>query len=173
MHANAAGATEYGNDSCRNGRNQAVACFEAGHFTNIGLARGPDENGVAVFQEFFGGFHQIDVVLRRFSESDARVNANFFAFNAEVQKLFHLRQEFFADFLHHVRVRFEVLLHGAEVSADVVEDYGGLGVCDRLIPTVTAGIVAVLGGASCIRVHDVKEAKESLLYLEALRNDSV
>ena len=40
---------------------------------------------------------------------------------------------------------------------------------DRLIPTVTAGIVAVLGGASCIRVHDVKEAKESLLYLEALR----
>ena len=49
----------------------------------------------------------------------------------------------------------------------------GLETSDRLIPTVTAGIVAVLGGASCIRVHDVKEAKESLLYLEALRNDSV
>ena len=49
----------------------------------------------------------------------------------------------------------------------------GLENSDRLIPTVTAGIVAVLGGASCIRVHDVKEAKESLLYLEALRNDSV
>ena len=45
----------------------------------------------------------------------------------------------------------------------------GLENSDRLIPTVTAGIVAVLGGASCIRVHDVKEAKESLLYLEALR----
>ncbi|MDY6264248.1 MAG: dihydropteroate synthase [Fibrobacter sp.] len=45
----------------------------------------------------------------------------------------------------------------------------GLETSDRLIPTVTAGIVAVLGGASCIRVHDVKEAKESLLYLEALR----
>ena len=49
----------------------------------------------------------------------------------------------------------------------------GLENSDRLIPTVTAGIVAILGGASCIRVHDVKEAKESLLYLEALRNDSV
>ena len=49
----------------------------------------------------------------------------------------------------------------------------GLENSDRLIPTVTAGIVAVLGGASCIRVHDVKEAKESLLYLEALKNDSV
>lgn len=49
----------------------------------------------------------------------------------------------------------------------------GLENSDRLIPTVTAGIVAVLGGASCIRVHDVKEAKESLFYLEALRNDSV
>lgn len=49
----------------------------------------------------------------------------------------------------------------------------GLENSDRLIPTVTAGIVAILGGASCIRVHDVKEAKESVLYLEALRNDSI
>ena len=49
----------------------------------------------------------------------------------------------------------------------------GLENSDRLIPTVTAGIVAVLGGASCIRVDDVKEAKESLWYLAALRNDSV
>ncbi len=49
----------------------------------------------------------------------------------------------------------------------------GLESSDRLIPTVTAGIVAVLGGASCIRVHDVKEAKESMLYLEALKNGSI
>lgn len=49
----------------------------------------------------------------------------------------------------------------------------GLENSDRLIPTVTAGIVAVLGGASIIRVHDVKEAKESMLYLEAMRNGSV
>lgn len=48
----------------------------------------------------------------------------------------------------------------------------GLETSDRLIPTVTAGIVAALGGASIIRVHDVKEAKESMLYLEAL-NGSV
>ncbi len=49
----------------------------------------------------------------------------------------------------------------------------GLEESDRLIPTVTAGIVATLGGASCIRVHDVKEAKESMLYLEAMNNGSV
>ncbi len=49
----------------------------------------------------------------------------------------------------------------------------GLETSDRLVPTVTAGIVAVLGGASCIRVHDVKEAKESMLYLEALKNGPV
>lgn len=48
----------------------------------------------------------------------------------------------------------------------------GLESSDRLIPTVTAGIVAALGGASIIRVHDVKEAKESMLYLEAM-NGSV
>ena len=46
----------------------------------------------------------------------------------------------------------------------------GLENSDRLIPTVTAGIVAALGGASIIRVHDVREAKESILYLEALRS---
>lgn len=49
----------------------------------------------------------------------------------------------------------------------------GLENSDRLIPTVTAGIVASLGGASCIRVHDVKEAKESMLYLEAMSNGSI
>lgn len=46
----------------------------------------------------------------------------------------------------------------------------GLENSDRLIPTVTAGIIATLGGASVIRVHDVREAKESILYLEALRS---
>ena len=45
----------------------------------------------------------------------------------------------------------------------------GLEKSDRLVPTVTAGIVAVLGGASVLRVHDVNEAKESILYLEALK----
>ena len=45
----------------------------------------------------------------------------------------------------------------------------GLENSDRLIPTVTAGIVAALGGASVLRVHDVREAKESILYLEALK----
>lgn len=47
----------------------------------------------------------------------------------------------------------------------------GLESSNRLIPTVTAGIIAALGGASVIRVHDVREARESMLYLEALQND--
>jgi dihydropteroate synthase len=47
----------------------------------------------------------------------------------------------------------------------------GLESSDRLVPTVAAGIVAALGGASCIRVHDVKEAKESILYLEAMKSN--
>ena len=45
----------------------------------------------------------------------------------------------------------------------------GLENSDRLIPTVTAGVIAALGGASVLRVHDVREAKESILYLEALK----
>ena len=47
----------------------------------------------------------------------------------------------------------------------------GLESSDRLVPSVAAGIVAALGGASCIRVHDVKEAKESILYLEAMKSN--
>lgn len=47
----------------------------------------------------------------------------------------------------------------------------GLENSSRLIPTITAGIIAYLGGASVIRVHDVREALESMLYLEALQKD--
>ncbi len=47
----------------------------------------------------------------------------------------------------------------------------GLETCDRLIPTVTSGIIAALGGATVLRVHDVREAVESLKLLEAFRND--
>lgn len=47
----------------------------------------------------------------------------------------------------------------------------GLERSDRLIPTVTAGVIAAIGGASVIRVHDVREAKESILYLEALKSN--
>lgn len=46
----------------------------------------------------------------------------------------------------------------------------GLEKSDRLIPTVSAGVIATLQGASVLRVHDVREAKESILYLEALRS---
>lgn len=49
----------------------------------------------------------------------------------------------------------------------------GLENSDRLIPTVTAGLIAALGGVSVLRVHDVKEARESMLYLEAMKNGSV
>jgi dihydropteroate synthase len=47
----------------------------------------------------------------------------------------------------------------------------GLETSDRLIPTVTSGIIAALGGATVLRVHDVHEAVESLKLLEAFRND--
>ncbi len=46
----------------------------------------------------------------------------------------------------------------------------GLENSERLVPTVTADVIATLGGASCLRVHDIREAKESILYLEALRS---
>lgn len=46
----------------------------------------------------------------------------------------------------------------------------GLENSDRLVPTVTAGVIAALQGASCLRVHDIHEAKESILYLEALKS---
>jgi dihydropteroate synthase len=47
----------------------------------------------------------------------------------------------------------------------------GLEQSDRLIPTVVSGILAALGGATVIRVHDVREARESLTLLEAFRTD--
>ncbi|OIP48047.1 MAG: dihydropteroate synthase [Fibrobacteres bacterium CG2_30_45_31] len=47
----------------------------------------------------------------------------------------------------------------------------GLEQSDRLIPTVVSGIFAALGGATVIRVHDVREAQESLTLLEAFRTD--
>lgn len=47
----------------------------------------------------------------------------------------------------------------------------GLETSDRLIPTVASGIIAALGGATVLRVHDVREAVESLKLLEAFRND--
>lgn len=49
----------------------------------------------------------------------------------------------------------------------------GLAHSDRLIPTVAAGILAALGGATVIRVHDVFEARESLALLEAFKNGPV
>lgn len=49
----------------------------------------------------------------------------------------------------------------------------GLAHSDRLIPTVAAGILAALGGATVIRVHDVFEARESMNLLEAFRNGPV
>lgn len=47
----------------------------------------------------------------------------------------------------------------------------GLENSDRLIPTVVSGILAALGGATVIRVHDVNEARESFMLLEAFRKN--
>lgn len=45
----------------------------------------------------------------------------------------------------------------------------GLEKSDRLIPTVISGIFTALSGTTVIRVHDVKEAVESLQLLKAFR----
>lgn len=47
----------------------------------------------------------------------------------------------------------------------------GLESSDRLIPSLVFGIFAALGGISILRVHDVKETKETLALLEAFRKD--
>lgn len=47
----------------------------------------------------------------------------------------------------------------------------GLENSNRLIPTVVSGILAALGGATVVRVHDVNEARESFSLLEAFRNN--
>ena len=44
----------------------------------------------------------------------------------------------------------------------------GLENSDRLVPSLISAAVASLGGASVIRVHDVKATREALLMLEAL-----
>ncbi len=49
----------------------------------------------------------------------------------------------------------------------------GLEKSDRLIPTVVSGVIAALSGATVIRVHDVREAVESLKLLKAFRHESV
>ncbi len=49
----------------------------------------------------------------------------------------------------------------------------GLEASDRLIPTVVSGILTALSGATVIRVHDVREAVESLRLLGAFRYESV
>ena len=49
----------------------------------------------------------------------------------------------------------------------------GLEKSDRLIPTVVSGIFTALAGTTVIRVHDVKEAVESMLLLKAFRHASL
>ena len=44
----------------------------------------------------------------------------------------------------------------------------GLENSDRLIPSITCGVISYLAGASVLRVHDVKETQESLHMLDAL-----
>lgn len=64
------------------------------------------------------------------AESDARIQTDFLRFDAQVQKELCLGQQFFADFLYHVLVGLEVLLHGSEVSAHVVQHHTGSSLCN-------------------------------------------
>jgi len=46
----------------------------------------------------------------------------------------------------------------------------GLEVSERVEATIAADTIAVLNGASIIRVHDVKEAKRALMVVDAIKN---
>lgn len=50
----------------------------------------------------------------------------------------------------------------------VIGDLTGRDIKDRLIGTVAADLIAVINGASMIRVHDVKEAVDSLAVLQGI-----
>ena len=45
----------------------------------------------------------------------------------------------------------------------------GKDVNERLLGSITSALFAIINGASIIRVHDVKETKEAIKMLEALR----
>lgn len=45
----------------------------------------------------------------------------------------------------------------------------GLEDSDRLIPSVTSGVISAMAGASILRVHDLQETRESLTLLESMR----
>jgi dihydropteroate synthase len=47
-----------------------------------------------------------------------------------------------------------------------------LDIRDRLVPSVTAALLAVQNGAHVVRVHDVKETVQALKVLEAMRQHS-
>lgn len=49
----------------------------------------------------------------------------------------------------------------------------GLEASDRLVPTVVSGVLTAISGATVIRVHDVREAVESLKLIKAFRHESV
>lgn len=49
----------------------------------------------------------------------------------------------------------------------------GLEESDRLIPSVSSGLIAAMAGASILRVHDIKETKESLAMLEEMRHRGI
>ena len=79
------------------------------------------------------------------------------------------------DLISHVETFVETgfpVLYGMS-SKSYIGKVKGLETSDRLIPTVVSGIFTALGGATVIRVHDVKEAVESLQLLKAFRNESV
>ncbi|MCQ2053953.1 MAG: dihydropteroate synthase [Fibrobacter sp.] len=68
-----------------------------------------------------------------------------------------------------LQLGYPVLLGSSRKS--YISGIHGLENSDRLIPTVSAGLIAALQGVSALRVHDVREAKESILYLEALKSN--
>jgi dihydropteroate synthase len=60
----------------------------------------------------------------------------------------------------------------AAVTGRSLASVATLDIRDRLVPSVTAALLAVQNGAHVVRVHDVKEMVQALKVLEAMRQHS-
>jgi dihydropteroate synthase len=57
----------------------------------------------------------------------------------------------------------------AAVTQTAAGNTAGMDVQERLVPSVTAAVLAVQNGAHVVRVHDVKETVQALKVLAAMK----
>ena len=61
----------------------------------------------------------------------------------------------------------------AAVTARSLAAAATLGICERLVPSVTAALLAVQNGAHIVRVHDVKETVQALKVWSAMQQQGL